>query len=404
MIQDRIKELRRVKASELLPHPRNWRQHPGAQRAALQGVLGEIGFADAVIVRETPEGLQLIDGHLRQDLMGEQQIPVLVVDLNDEEADKMLVTLDPLAGMADTDEATLQSLLAGLRFQDQAVMDMLASLAPKPIKEPKEDPGPQLDRAEELREKWQTERGQVWEVGRHRLMCGDATSDAHHSILIGMAAIDLVLTDPPYGVSIEYGVGIKVGTTFDDTPEAVHALIPLFMPLCLRWPVVLLTPGQNNLWDYPRPRWVLSWNIPAGGGHNPWGFTTWHSILAYGKDPYLARGLGGRPDGVTMMATRDKSVEGHPVIKPLDVWKWFLERGSPARDERVLDPFLGSGTTMVAAEQLGRICYGMEIEPKYVAVTLERMAGMGLSPRLVAPPQPKARKPRRKASTASKQA
>ena len=381
-IKDRVKELRRIRASELIPHPQNWRQHPETQSAALSGVLADIGFADAVIARETPDGLQLIDGHLRQDLMGDQEIPVLVVDLTEDEAKKMLVTFDPLSAMADTNADILRSLLASTNFENDAILAMLQTIAPISPVAPREDPGPQIDRADELREKWQTERGQVWEVGRHRLICGDASSESDHNTVIGTAAVDLVLTDPPYGVGIEYGVGIGVGTTFDDSPEAIHALIPLFMPLCLRWPVVLLTPGQKNLWEYPRPRWILSWNIPAGGGLNTWGFTTWHCVLAYGKDPYLARGLGGRPDGVTMMATRDKSVEGHPVIKPLDVWKWFLERGSPARGERVLDPFLGSGTTMVAAEQLGRICYGMEIEPKYVAVTLERMSGMGLEPKL----------------------
>ena len=387
-MRDRVKELRRVPASELLANPKNWRIHPEAQRAALRGVLEEIGFADAMIARETPNGLELIDGHLRRDVMGDQEVPVLVVDVTAQEAEKMLLTFDPLSMMAHADTDQLVSLLADNPFESQAVRDMLEALANgerdvmPDLSEPVEDPGPQIDRAEELREKWQTERGQVWEVGRHRLICGDASSESDHNTVIGTAAVDLVLTDPPYGVGIEYGVGIGVGTTFDDSPEAIHALIPLFMPLCLRWPVVLLTPGQKNLWEYPRPRWILSWNIPAGGGLNTWGFTTWHCVLAYGKDPYLARGLGGRPDGVTMMATRDKSVEGHPVIKPLDVWKWFLERGSPARGERVLDPFLGSGTTMVAAEQLGRICYGMEIEPKYVAVTLERMSGMGLEPKL----------------------
>ncbi|KKK79102.1 hypothetical protein LCGC14_2836880, partial [marine sediment metagenome] len=65
VFRDRVRELRRVPASELLANPRNWRRHPGAQVAALRGVLAEIGFADAMIARETPEGLELIDGHLR---------------------------------------------------------------------------------------------------------------------------------------------------------------------------------------------------------------------------------------------------------------------------------------------------------------------------------------------------
>ena len=379
-MKDRVKELRRVPASELRANPKNWRRHPPAQEAALRGVLEDIGFADAVIARETPNGLELIDGHLRQEVMGDQPVPVLIVDVTEEEADKMLLTYDPLAMMAHADQDQLLQLLRDTQFESKAVNAMLEAVAngerlPMPdLHEPVDDP--QIDRADELREKWQTERGQVWEVGRHRLMCGDATSETAHSQLIGMATIDLVLTDPPYGVGVDYG-------DFADTESNVQKLIDDFMPLVLRHPVVLLIPGQYNLWDYPKPRWVLSWNIPAGGGLNPWGFTTWHAVLAYGKDPYLARSLGSRPDGITMMATRNQSVEGHPVIKPLDVWAWFLERGSPARDERVLDPFLGSGTTMVAAEQLGRICYGMEIEPKYVAVALERLAGMGLEPKLV---------------------
>ena len=87
-------------ASQLLEHPRNWRRHPEAQSAAMRGVLAEIGFADAVIARETPDGLMLIDGHLRRDVMGDQEVPVLVVDVTAEEADKMLLTLDPLAMMA----------------------------------------------------------------------------------------------------------------------------------------------------------------------------------------------------------------------------------------------------------------------------------------------------------------
>jgi len=394
VMRNKVKELRWVPASELQKNPKNWRRHPDSQRAALHGTVDQIGFTTPLQVRELPDGsLELIDGHLRLEEFGDETLPVVVVDLTEAEAAVALATHDPLAMMAVNDTDSLLALLQETEFDSKVVSELLEAVAngerfpmpdlTQPTGSDAEDPGADIDKAEELREKWGVESGQVWEVGRHRLICGDASSESDHNTVIGTAAVDLVLTDPPYGVGIEYGVGIGVGTTFDDSPEAIHALIPLFMPLCLRWPVVLLTPGQNNLWEYPRPRWILSWNIPAGGGLNTWGFTTWHCVLAYGKDPYLARGLGGRPDGVTMMATRDKSVEGHPVIKPLDVWKWFLERGSPARGERVLDPFLGSGTTMVAAEQLGRICYGMEIEPKYVAVTLERMAGMGLEPKLV---------------------
>src|SRR5215469_15065977 len=103
-IRDRIKELRRVKARDLLPNPKNWRRHPKAQAEALRGLLAEVGYADALLARELPDGkLMLIDGHLRAETTPEMMVPVLVLDVTEEEADKLLLTLDPLAGMAEAD-------------------------------------------------------------------------------------------------------------------------------------------------------------------------------------------------------------------------------------------------------------------------------------------------------------
>jgi len=128
-MRDRVQELRRVPASELRANPKNWRRHPPAQVAALRGVLDDIGFADAVIARETPDGLELIDGHLRQEVMGDQPVPVLIVDVTEEEADKMLLTYDPLAMMAQADQDQLLDLLHDTQFADKAVNDMLEALA-----------------------------------------------------------------------------------------------------------------------------------------------------------------------------------------------------------------------------------------------------------------------------------
>jgi len=204
VMKDRIKELRRVPASELRANPKNWRRHPPAQEAALRGVLDEIGFADALIARETDDGLELIDGHLRQEVMGDQPVPVLVLDVTEDEADKLLLTLDPLAMMAHADTDQLLGLLRDNPFESQAVADMLEALVngerdvmPN-LHEPPVDPGPQIDRADELQEKWQTERGQVWEVGRHRLMCGDCTSPEDRKLLNDGVVPDFILTDPPY--------------------------------------------------------------------------------------------------------------------------------------------------------------------------------------------------------------
>src|SRR5437764_13097579 len=96
-IRDRIKDFRRVKAEQLRPHPRNWRTHPAAQQDAMRGVLAEIGYADALLARELADGsLQLIDGHLRAEVTPDALVPVLVLDVTEQEALKLLVTLDPL--------------------------------------------------------------------------------------------------------------------------------------------------------------------------------------------------------------------------------------------------------------------------------------------------------------------
>jgi hypothetical protein len=129
-IRDRIKELRRVPAAELRPHPRNWRVHPDSQRNALRGVLAEVGYADALLARELDDGsLELIDGHLRAETTPDCVVPVLVLDVNAEEADKILLTLDPLAGLAATDHDRLTDLLASTKFANPQLEELLDGLA-----------------------------------------------------------------------------------------------------------------------------------------------------------------------------------------------------------------------------------------------------------------------------------
>ncbi len=129
-IRDRIKQLRRVKASDLRPNPKNWRLHPARQRQALKAVLGEIGYADAVLARELPDGsLMLIDGHLRAEVTPDTQIPVLILDVDEAEADKILATHDPLAALAETDAAALGHLLSQITTEDQALQTVLDQLS-----------------------------------------------------------------------------------------------------------------------------------------------------------------------------------------------------------------------------------------------------------------------------------
>jgi hypothetical protein len=127
--RDRIIDFRRVRAGDLLPDPRNARRHTPSQRAALLGVLSAIGITDALLARETPDGLMLVDGHLRSSLDPEMAVPVLVLDLDDTEAAQSLATHDPIGAMAQTDTDALMRLLASVTFEDDAVNRMLEALA-----------------------------------------------------------------------------------------------------------------------------------------------------------------------------------------------------------------------------------------------------------------------------------
>ncbi len=128
-IRDRIKELRRVRAADLVPNAKNWRTHPDAQRDALRGVLADIGYADALLVRELADGrLELIDGHLRAETTPDAKVPVLVLDVDEEEAEKILLTHDPLAAMALADEQQLHALVEACAFESPQVVEMLDQL------------------------------------------------------------------------------------------------------------------------------------------------------------------------------------------------------------------------------------------------------------------------------------
>ncbi len=132
-IRDRIKEFRRVTASSLKPNPKNWRTHPDRQKDVLKGVLAEIGYADALLARELPDGsLELIDGHLRAETTPDKQVPVLVLDLDEEEADKLLAVLDPLATLAGKDDELLASLVDSIETDNAAMQSLLAELLAEP--------------------------------------------------------------------------------------------------------------------------------------------------------------------------------------------------------------------------------------------------------------------------------
>jgi DNA modification methylase len=383
-IRDRIRELRRVPASELRPNPKNWRTHPEAQANALRGLLSEIGIADAVLAREMPDGsLMLVDGHLRAETLGDETVPVLVLDVDEAEADKVLATLDPLAAMAEADAAKLDAILREVDTGSPDVQQLLADLADEAglyqdeAKEIVEDeiPEPPVDPI--------TKPGDLWLLGEHRLLCGDSTKAEDVERLMAGAKADMVLSDPPYGVSY-------VGKTKDalkvendalgeeDLTALVVAAFDNAEANCRAgayW-YATVPPGPLHILfadDWKRRgilRQIMVWAKDSMVlGHSEYHYQ--HEPILFGWIPGDRHKNSDRTRTTLWQYDRPKANREHPTMKPVALWAQAVTDGSRT-GEIVYDPFLGSGTTLIAAEQLGRKCYGMEISPQYCDVIVQR--------------------------------
>lgn len=129
-IRDRIVDFRRIQASELVPNPKNWRRHPKAQRDALDSLITEIGYAGASLVRQLDDGrLMLIDGELRREIRPNDLVPVLVTDLDEAEADKLLLTHDSIGMLAEADPLALAALAPAIEFDTADVSELLKRLS-----------------------------------------------------------------------------------------------------------------------------------------------------------------------------------------------------------------------------------------------------------------------------------
>jgi len=409
MIRDRIKELRRVKASELLPSPQNWRVHPESQKDALRGVLSEIGYADALLARETAQGLMLIDGHLRAETTPDALVPVLILDVDEAEAAKLLATIDPLAALATADTSKLDALLRQVQTESQPLADMLTRLAEDHGIVPAggggdapEDPGAQIDKAGELQKKWKVARGDLFVVpsktgsGEHRLICGDSTNTEDVGRVMAGAKADAVITDPPYELRTSTGdkgcfqesyrkvtspelQAISSSFDIDATMDAWSTLlktVSIFVFCSNRQIARIMEKAESLDWWPTLLVWWKYNSVPFSHG-------TWRQDAEF----VIHCKAGGAPmNGDAEKKSKVKRLpmesetEGHPTVKPLPLIKDYVDIGTNA-GAVIFDGYAGSGTTLVAAEQLARLCYGMEIEPKYCAVALERLEQMGLEPR-----------------------
>jgi DNA modification methylase len=429
-IRDRIKELRRVRARDLIPHEKNWRVHTKAQTAALRGLLSEIGYADALLARELPDGrLQLVDGHLRAETTPSAMVPVLILDVSEEEAEKILLTLDPLAAMAESDSERLQALLNNVRTDNPAVEELLRRTAGDQVwrlvhPEDFVEPPAQIDKAGELRKKWGAESGQLWRLGAHRLLCGDSSNvDDVTRLMDGERAV-LFATDPPYAVGYTGGShpqswgnkgaanrnkdwsGEYLEANSADVRNCEGSGIELYRGFV---DVAIKHAIERNAawycWHASRRQTMVEsvWNEAGAFVHQQIVWVKTRPVLTYstylwqhepclfgwirGEKPKTFRAEVGKragefPSTIWAIPSSEVETDAHPTSKPCKLFGLPMEMHTE-RDDICYEPFSGSGSQLVAAQQLGRRCYAIEKSPPFVAVALERMAALGLKPELV---------------------
>src|SRR5271165_444783 len=260
-----------------------------------------------------------------------------------------------------------------------------------------------LDAAEELQKKWQTASDQLWSIpshsahgGEHRLLCGDSTTEWHVAALMGTVRARMAFTDPPWNVAIGQSSNPshrqRPGLQNDDLPDdqfagflrnfalqmerVVSGDIYVVMP-CSEWPNVdRILRGSGLHWS-GTIIWAKDTFVLGRAKYQHRFEPMWYGWPSRGKSSYCA----GRDQDDVWEIARPKISEEHPTMKPPLLPARAISNSSRP-GSIVYEPFSGSGTTICAAEITGRLCYAIEIAPKYVAVALERLADMGLKPRL----------------------
>jgi DNA modification methylase len=361
---------------------------------AIRGILAEVGFAGAELARELDDGtLELIDGHARAEVAGSSDIPVLILDVNESEANKILATFDPIGAMAESDSAILDSVLREVETANEDLSVMLADLA--------KDAGLYLDDGssevfeDEVPEPPSdpiTKIGDVWMLGRHRLLCGDSTNQSDFNFLMNNQKSDLCFTSPPYNASANTPDGdvfngkkskkMYDGKYSDDLPsEEYVSFAQKVLGLCFKntsgfifWNVGYnanakseyikqIVPFLDHLIE--QVCWKKNSAIPVKGCMR----RAWEPIFIFSSTKKSLE-LKTVESNIWEISNKNCQLENHkacfPVLLPSKAFEIL------PKSKTVLDPFLGSGTTLIAAEQLGRTCYGMELSPQYCDVIVER--------------------------------
>jgi DNA modification methylase len=403
---------------KLVPYKTNPRTHNELQISQIAASIREFGFTNPILV-DSQAGILAGHGRLQAaQKLGLTKVPVMVLDhLTDAQKRAYILADNKLAENAGWDEQLLAAELEALKLEDYDLE--LTGFSEKELAEFMGTDGsivapePQIDHADELQKKWQTERGQLWLIGEHRLLCGDSTDQADVARLMDGKRAVLFATDPPYLVdydgtnhphkwSATHGhqhPGDKDWSdkyTDVDSPELGEKLYEAFIDLAVRqaitedaawycwhasrkqslleqvWEKHGAFVHQQIIWSKDRPILTRSWYMWQ---HEPC-FFGWKR----GNKP--KRMAENYPPTIWAFPTQAPGeTTDHPTQKPVELFAIPIRQHTEKRDI-CYEPFSGSGTQLVAAETLGRVCYAMELSPPFVAVALERMAEMGLKPKL----------------------
>lgn len=389
-----------VRIDSISNHSKNPKQHPDKQLRLLEESIKRFGWTNPVILSADNV---ILAGHARVKAAisaGNDTVPCIRTKLTGAEADAYLIADNRLSDLAPYDRDILAELLgelpddlAELTGFDSSDIDALLKgediseidkfIGGEPEEREEVDAEPQIDRAEELNKIWKVKTGDMWQCGDHRIICGDCTDPAIVERVMQGEKADLVLTDPPYcsGGFQEAGknsgsIGTR-GTTkiANDTlsTRGYQALIKSVLSRVDAGILYIFTDWRMwvNLFDVVESsgygvRNMIVWNKGTPGMGRGW--RSQHELIMCGSkvsspfDPHKAQGN-------VITESRTGNIN-HPTEKPLKLLEIIIEVNDFANV--VYEPFLGSGTTLIACENINCKCRGIEISPDYCAVILQR--------------------------------
>jgi DNA modification methylase len=396
-----------VAPASLNLNPSNYRDHPEYQRAVMNGILDEIGWIQTVVVNKNTNNI--IDGHLRVEIAienGDETVPVTYVDLDEEEERKALITFNPVAQLARENKKKLEKTLQNLDIRNDNMVKLAELVAHKNkleytppsrvglLDEIGEDEGdeddedgeekdpesnPMEDELQALVTKWDVVPGRVWKLGKHIIACGDCTDELLKKKVYGKLKINAVVTDPPYGIDAVGGDGrIGLAAKFGRIEGDMKPFDPAHL-LGMSDEVVMW--GANNFaGKLPiSSHWLIWDKRVTNERRNDFA----DAEMAWCKSKGVVRVFRHLWMGYARESERGIK-RYHPTQKPLMVIEWMLGEVSK-RGDIIADPYVGSGTTLLACEKTGRTCLAFDIDKRYVAVTINRWVELtGKVPEVIA--------------------